>query len=144
MAILLSTGLRNGLATTDSLSSALTGGVVRIYSGPVPSSANADIGGSVLLCEVCPAGIQFEAVATNGVLSKAMAQDWVGTNAATGVASFFRIERPTDTQTYSDSEVRLQGSVGQIGTDLELSNTSLESGNNLSINSSVFSIPERV
>lgn len=143
MAILLSTGLRNALATDGSLSSNLSGNIVAIYSGPVPLSANASVGTSELLCSVCAEGIEFEQQAINGVLMKSIEQAWSGVNAANGVASYFRIQSSSDSQAASDYEIRLQGTVGQIGTDLEVSNANLETGNTLSINSAVFSIPER-
>lgn len=140
---ILSTGLRNHLADTGSLSNALTGKVIRIYAGAVPADADAGLGGATLLCTVTgtPSGIEFEAAATTGVLLKSASQTWSGTNAASGTATFFRIVDSGDGGSASSSLVRLQGTVGLLAADLELSNVDLVSGAPLEINTAAFTIP---
>lgn len=124
-----STGLRNALLDSDSLKGLLDGGFIKIYAGTVPASADAALGGATELCVISEngagGGLEFEASAVGGVLSKASSQAWSGTNTATGVATFFRFVTPTDTGAASISEVRVQGTVGVSAADLNLSNTSL-------------------
>jgi hypothetical protein len=130
-----STGLRNDMLDTGSLKSVLDDGVMRIYAGTVPATADAAIGGATLLCEITDndqglgagQGIDFEAAAVDGVLSKETTQIWSGTNAATGTASFFRIETQADDGSSSTSLQRIQGTVATSGADLNLASTSLVS-----------------
>jgi len=133
MSIKLSTGMRNHLLTTGSFAGALNGGLLTIYSGPIPDSADDVLSGNTLLCTVSVdglgGGINFEAAAVSGVLSKASAEVWQGTNAATGVASFYRwVEASGDPTLSSTTEKRIQGSIGVAGEDLNLSSVSLTSG----------------
>lgn len=142
--ITLSTGLQNHLAVTGSLKSALEGCVLRIYSGFTPSHPNNGIsGGDTLLVSItlAPDGLQFEEAAVSGVLLKKASQEWAGTVAATGTAAFFRISPSSDTGSGSSTEVRMQGSVGMLGADLELANVDLESGAPFTISSAAITIP---
>lgn len=72
--MLKSTGLRNHLLATGSLKDGLDGGVIRLYSGTVPASADDSIGAAVLLCTVSLAsagtGITLAASASAGVITK--------------------------------------------------------------------------
>jgi hypothetical protein len=132
MAIQISTGLRNHVLVTGSLRSALAGGYIRIYSGTPPATADAALSGNTLLVQIgngdSNTGLNLATSATNGVVQKAGAETWTGTNAATGTATFFRHVASTDTGALSTTEPRIQGSVGTIGTDMELNSTALTSG----------------
>lgn len=143
MAIKMSTGIREGLAITGSLRSLLTGSVIRIYSGSAPTDADSSLGAATLLCEISAGGVgvTFESAAPGGVLSKSAAENWSGTNSASGNASFFRMVLASDTGSASASAIRMQGTVAQISADLELSNISLISGAPLAINAANFTIP---
>jgi len=57
-----------------------------------------------------------------------------------GQASFFRMLKPADAGGVSTSAVRLQGSVGLIGADLNFSSVNLISGDARRINNFVASI----
>lgn len=129
----LSTGMRNHLLDGGSFKSALDGGLITIYSGTPPSSPDDVLSGNTLLCTVSlnggGSGINFEASAVSGVLSKAAAETWQGTNAATGTAAFFRFtESGGDPSLASTTEKRVQGTVAVAGADLNLSSVSLTSG----------------
>lgn len=145
MAFQLSTGARNALAVSVSLRGLLTGNVIRIYGGAVPADADAAIGTAVLLCTVsgAPNGIEFEAAAQNGAVVKLASQTWQGANVANGTATFCRVCPASDTGSASATAVRMQGTVGQIAADLELSSVDLVSGAPLVINSGVFTVPAR-
>ena len=147
MAFQLSTGARNALAVTTSLRGMLTGTVIRIYSGPVPASPDDAVGSAVLLCTVSGggtgAGLEFEAAAQNGAVVKLASQTWSGTNVTNGTATFCRMSAPGDTGSASGTAVRMQGTVGQINADLELSNIDLVNGAPLVLNAGVFTVPAR-
>lgn len=131
----LSTGTRNGLLSGGSLKSLLDGGELRLYSGTVPADADAALGGATLLCTIKNggSGITF-ATAAGGVMQKAGAETWSGVNAATGTASFYRHVLSADDGTSSSSAVRLQGTVGVAGADMNLSSVSLTSGATQTLN----------
>ena len=132
MAIKISTGLANARMTAGSITNLLNGGFLKIYGGTVPASADNALGGATELCVISDGGglggLEFDSVAIGGVLSKNPSQVWMGTNSATGVATFFRFVSPTDTGAYSQEEYRIQGTVGVLGADMNLSNTSLVMG----------------
>lgn len=132
MALKFSTGLRAGLMVTGSLKSMLDGGSIKVYAGAVPASADAAIGSAVLLCDInvktTAAGLTFEATAPSGVLTKNLSEEWESNNVATGDATFFRFVKSSDTGTSSTSQVRIQGTVGLAGADMQISNTSLVLG----------------
>lgn len=147
MAFQLSTGARNALAVSVSLRGLLTGNVIRIYGGPVPASPDDSVGTAVLLCTVSGggtgAGIEFEAVPQNGAVVKLASQAWSGTNVTGGTATFCRICPDSDTGAASGTALRLQGTVGLLSADFELSNVDLANGAPLAINSGVFTVPAR-
>lgn len=131
MALILSTGMRNKLMDTGSLKSILAGGLIRIYSGVAPADADAAATGT-LLCTVSLAsagtGINLDAAAVSGIISKAPAETWSGNNAATGVATYFRHVAAGDTAALSTTQARIQGTIATVGADLNLSSVSLVSG----------------
>ena len=75
-----STGLRNAMLANSSLASALATGLVKIYAGTPPASADAALGAATLLCTVSTnstgTALAFETAAVNGVLSKKAADVW--------------------------------------------------------------------
>ncbi len=127
MSVKVSTGLRNALLDSSGLKAILDGGFLDIYSGAVPASADAAISGATLLCRVSNggSGLTFDDAAVGGVLSKNASEVWQGLNVASGTAAFFRFVTAADTGAASDSEPRIQGTVGVLGADLNISNTSL-------------------
>jgi len=129
MAFKFSTGFRDNLLDTGSLKAQLDTGLIKIYSGTVPATADDSLGAAVLLTTISDngtgTGLTMAAAASEGVLTKDLTQVWKGTNAATGTASFFRFVQSADTGGLSTSEVRVQGTVGLAGADMNLSSVSL-------------------
>lgn len=125
----LSTGLRNGLLSGDDLKALLDGGEIRVYEGAVPSTADDSIGSAVLLgtYKNGGSGITFDA-AVNGVISKAAGETWGGTIAATGTPSFFRHVLSSDDGSASSTALRIQGTCGLVGADLNMASLSWTSG----------------
>lgn len=124
-----STGLRNHMLASGSLKGALDGGEIRIYAGTVPATADAAIGSATLLCTITleggATGITFAAAAADGVLQKNASEEWSGTNADSGTATFFRHVIDSDDGSASTTALRIQGTVNTVGADLNLSSTSL-------------------
>lgn len=132
MSFQISTGLRNHLLTTGSLKAALDGGVIRIYSGTEPATADAALSGNALLCTVsnngAGTGINLDTTSSGGVISKAPGEVWKGTNVASGTATFYRFSGLTDDGTLSTSTKRVQGTISTTGASMNLANVSLTSG----------------
>ena len=129
MTFKVSTGLRNALLTDNPFSGALANALLRIYSGPVPATADAVLSGATLLVEISDndtgTSLAFEAAAVDGALSKLSSQVWSGTCGASGTASFYRLVDSADDGTESTSAVRVQGSIGVAGADMNISNPTL-------------------
>lgn len=140
-----SLGLRNALMVTDSLRNLLDGCVIRIYSGAVPASPNDSIGAATLLVEIDAAGVggTWEAVATDGTLTKSTSETWSGVNVDTGTASFFRLCLPADMDDADSDAYRVQGTVAVAGGDLNLTNTALTSGATQTLDYVYLAMPEQ-
>lgn len=140
-----STGLRNAMLANSSLASALATGLVKIYAGTPPASADAALGAATLLCTVSTnstgTALAFETAAVNGVLSKKAADVWSGVNAATGSAAFFRHSPSTDDGSLSTTIPRIQGTVALAGGDINISSLGLTSGATQTINSYNVALP---
>lgn len=131
MAFKFSEEVRRQQCVVGSLKSILDGGVIRLYSGEVPASADsALVAGNELLCEItnAGAGLTFEPTASSATLTKSLSEVWQGNNVATGAVTFFRFLKPSDSNGASSNEVRLQGTVGGPAADLTISNTALIAG----------------
>ena len=129
----ISNGLRNHMLDSGSFRGALDGGVIRIYDGTPPASPNDAVpSGATLLCEVTVddsgTGLSFEADASQGSLLKAAGENWEGSVQTSGTATWFRFVPSADGGLESTSALRFQGTVEQVGGDLNLSSTGLTSG----------------
>lgn len=140
-----STGLRDYMLATGSFKQAIDGSVIRIYAGTEPASADDAIAGAVLLAVISKdgsgAGVSMSAVPASGVLTKNTSEVWIGDVVANGQAAFFRMEKPGDSSGVSTTAVRLQGSVGLINSDLNLSSLTMVVGDARRINNFVAAIP---
>ena len=129
MAFQVSTGLRNSMLDTESYKTSMDLGFLRIYAGTVPADADAALDTATLLCELTVdglgTGLTWEAAAISGVISKAAAETWQGQNVASGTASFFRFVQPTDDGLADPAQLRVQGTVGLVGAELNLSSITL-------------------
>ena len=132
MSIQISGALRDSLLVTGSLRSAVNGFILKIYNGTIPSLPEDSVAGNVLLCTISNddsgIGLTFETAVTDGMLLKTGSEVWSGTCAATGTATFYRLVATGDTGGSSSSAVRVQGTVGIAGADLNVTSTSFETG----------------
>lgn len=138
MAVRFSTGLRNALLGSADFQTAFLNGVLRIYSGAQPATADAAVTGTLLI-EITNGGgafshgsptngLQFDEP-VSGVISKAAAQTWQGNGVAAGVAGWARLSgNPLDDGSSSTTLARMDMSVGKTGADLNLSNTTVAIG----------------
>ena len=126
MALKYSTTLRN--AQLDAITTAVgTSGILRIYSGSRPANVAAAISGTLLAECVCNASA-FAAAASGGVLTANAISNDSSANAS-GTASHYRLFRSDGTTAVID------GDVSTSGADLNLDNTSINSGQVVSITS---------
>lgn len=128
MAFKFSTGFRNAVLGTGSAKATLDGGKLQIYSGAVPATADAAAGATPLVVisdNGGAGGLSFEAAVSNATLLKLATQTWKGTIGTTGAPSFFRWVMSGDTGNESTTAVRIQGTVGTAGADMNLSNATL-------------------
>jgi hypothetical protein len=109
---------QNGL-----ISYASSGSIIRIYAGSQPANANTAITTQTLLVPLVISGTF--GTDTNGTITLSTVTN--GTAVATGTASFFRIVKSDGTTVVMD------GSVGTSGSDMNLNNTSIASGQTVSI-----------
>jgi len=120
-AVLLKNAKLNAITTYIGASAKL-----RIYSGTKPATADTAISGPMLVELVCNA-TAFAGAAANGVLTANAITN--GTAAGTGTASHYRIFKTDGTTTGID------GTVGLAGSDLNLDNVSINTGQVVSVTS---------
>lgn len=141
----ISTGLRNHLLASDDLAAGLNGGVIRMYSGTEPATADAALGAAVLMVTIsnngAGTGINFEVTPASGILSKATAETWLGTLEASGDYSFYRFSSLTDDGLESTTEKRVQGTIGVLNEDLLVSSISKTIGTEQRIDSYYIGMP---
>lgn len=125
MALSYITTLRN--TKLDAITTAVgASGLLRIYSGTPPADANTGLAGNTLLAELT-LNATFAPSASSGVLTlNAITAD--SSADATATATFFRLLT-------SGASVRVQGTVGTSGADLNLNTTSIVTGAQVSCSS---------
>lgn len=140
-----STGLVKGMLDTSSFRDMMSGMKLKVYAGVEPPSADAAIGSAVLLLVISTNSsgdpLAWEANAVGNVIQKNSGDVWSGVNNASGIASFCRFERDSDTGSGSSSEVRLQGDVGVAGRFVNLSSVSLTAGATQTLDSFSIAFP---
>ena len=145
MSIQLSSGLRDHMLITGSFKSGLDGGVLKIYGGTIPVTADADSSGATVLCTISldatGTGITCASSVTAGVLTKNASEIWRGQISTSGTATFFRFMAVGDTGTASTSAKRVQGTVGVVGSDLNFSSISFVTPNYKIIDSLNVTLP---
>jgi hypothetical protein len=144
MAIRISSGMRTALAGTAGIKDILEGGVMDIYTGSQPTSADYVETGTKLVRlsstsgSAVADGLKFGAAAA-GVLGRT-SPAWTGPVLVSGVAGWARFYGTTGTSGTSSTTWRFDMSVGVAGADLNLSHTDLVLDSVLSI--STFNITE--
>jgi hypothetical protein len=144
MSAKFSTGLRNHMLGTGSFKNAMDGCTLNIYGGTVPATADAALGGATLLCvisnDATATGLTF-GTPSGGIISKTISEVWRGVNAASGTATFFRLEESADDGSASTTFKRAQGTVAVVGGQLNISNAALVSGESQPVNNFNLSLP---
>jgi hypothetical protein len=151
MALQLSTGLRNGMLNSTGLTEALNDGVIYIYTGAQPATADAAIQGTLLGTVTVNNGAWAAGSPTNGlgfdapssgVLSKAAAEVWRMLGVATGTAGWFRfVGNAADAGALSTTLPRLDGTVAVSGGDMNLSSVSIVTSAPTTIDVFQFTLP---
>lgn len=140
MAIRLSTGARNSLVGTDGkgFGELFNNGVIDIYTGAQPSSADAVETGTKLARISSTSGTAAEdglkfGTTGSGVLTIGTPA-WTGLVLVNGVAGWFRFYGSGGVAGTSNTAIRFDGAVGVSGSDLDLTHTSLKAGAVITIN----------
>jgi hypothetical protein len=150
MALRLSTGLRNKLLGTQGLKTIMQNGVIRIYPGVQPASADDAEGATHLIEITVSSGAFTPGTATNGLnfadpaagaCAKATGEVWSGAAAATGTAGWFRFYANDRTTGADTSHARFDGSVSTSGAQLNMSSTAITAGATTTIDSFTVTMP---
>lgn len=120
-----SVSLKNG--RLDQITSKVgASGLLRVYDGSQPANPDTAITSQTKLAELTCNASAFAGSASGGVLT---ANAIANANAtASGTASWFRLCK-------SDGTAVIDGTVGTAGTDLIIDNTSINSGQQVSVSS---------
>lgn len=123
MAVQFSVAVRN--ARLDAIETTVgTSPKLRILTGTQPATCATAESGSLLIEIALPS--DWAAAAASG--SKAKSGTWSGTATGTGTAGYYRIVDTAGTTCHE------QGSIGQGSGDLSLDNTSIATGQTVTIN----------
>lgn len=135
-----------------SLKDVFRDGVLKIYSGTQPTEADDAVAGTLLVTITESAGafvagafdngLEFGAAAS-GAIAKSASETWQGVAVASGVAGWFRLcANDTDAGAESTTLPRIDGSIGTSGADLNLSSTTITSGQTYTIDTFSLTLPE--
>jgi hypothetical protein len=150
MALRVSTGLRNKLLGTDSFKEIMRNGVIRIFPGVQPASADDGEGTAHLLEITVSSGLFTPGAEANGLnfaapsagsCAKASSEIWSGLGALTGTAGWFRFYANDRTLGASLDAARFDGSVSTSGAQLNLSSTAVTVNATVTIDSFVVVAP---
>ena len=136
MTIRLSTKLRDNLAGTTGFSATFANGVIEIYSGAQPATADSAVTGTLLGTVTLNSGAFTPGTATNGLTFAAASGGsvsksgvWSFNGVATGTAGWFRLKgNAVDAGGASTTLPRLDGSIATSGGDMNISNLSIAVG----------------
>jgi hypothetical protein len=147
----LSTGFRTKLAGTSGFGETFANGVMQLYSGPQPLTADAAVsgtllgivttGGGVFAFGTATNGLAFEAAAS-GAIAKKITDAWQYTGLAAGTIGWARLMgNASDNLGISTTLPRVDMSVGVSGADLNISNIAVEIGVPGTIDVFQFTVP---
>lgn len=149
MALIYSTGFRMGsLGSAASpvgnpIQDLLASGVINIYSGTAPSTADAATAGTLLVAIDNGGSATTFAEPASNAIAIAGGETWSVAATASGTASYFRyVIKATDDGTLSTTQVRIQGTVGTSGADMIIGNTAVVSGATQTIDTFTLTAPE--
>lgn len=132
MALQLSVAVRNGLLDAIETATGTTAHLHIRTGAPPADCATADSG--TLLADLT---LPSDWLAASSAGSKAKAGTWSGTGAAAGTAGYFRIKDSAGTNTHIQGTVTATGGGG----DMTLDNTSIASGQTITITSFTLTAP---
>lgn len=155
MALRLSTGCRNGLLGTTGFTTLFADGVMDIYSGTPPASADlAETGALLVRITVGSAtcgtdgtgggtagtnGLNF-GTAGAGTITK-NAETWSGVGLANGEAGWWRFYNTNILQGTSGTSVRMDGVCGVSGADLNMSDLTVAQSATITIDTFSITLP---
>lgn len=136
MTVRLSTKLRDNLAGTTGFASTFANGVIEIYSGAQPATADSAVTGTLLGTVTLASGAFTPGVSTNGLTFAAASGGavsksgvWSFNGIAAGTAGWFRLKgNAVDAGGISTVLPRLDGSIAVSGADMNLSNITIAIG----------------
>lgn len=141
MTTIVSTGFKAGILGPQSFEQLMDGGIIRLYSGTQPDSADDAVpGGSVELGTIsAPGGLQF--TRTGGTVLKAAFQAWLLEGAAPGTLGWFRLyASPLDDGSATLSAVRIDGTISPSG-EMRLPAYTVTSETTRIVDNFAFSLP---
>jgi hypothetical protein len=103
----------------NAFATAMNGGVIRIYEGAKPATANTALGAQVLLGELTFGNPAFGAAANGLITANAITKDSSADNS--GNAQFYRLFKSDGTTPMGDGTCGVTGS----GSDLEMPNVAI-------------------
>lgn len=129
-------------------------GVLKVYNGTQPTSADSSLGGATALLTVTVSsgaftpgavgnGLEF-GTASSGAISK-NSDVWSGSVATSGTATWFRFYANATDAGAADSGYiypRIDGAVGTSGRELNMTSTSLTYGATVTIDTFTITLPE--
>lgn len=121
-------------AQLDNFCAACNSGLLRIYSGTPPATADASLSGNTLLAELTMNATAFGSASSGSATANAITAD--SSADATGTAAFARLYASDGTTCLA------QLTVGTSGAELNLSTLSIVSGVNVSVTSMVLTQPD--
>ncbi len=130
-----------------SLDELLRNGIVEIYTGSQPATADAGETGTLLLRATISSGAFVAGVATNGlniataasgVSSKEAAEVWSGVGLANGTAGWFRFHSNAYTLGLSTTAVRMDGVCGITSGEMQMSSLSVAIGATITVDTGTF------
>ncbi len=149
MTLRLSTKLRDNLAGTTGFAATFANGVIEIYSGTQPATADSAATGTLLGTVTLNSGAFTPGTATNGLTfasasggSVSKSGVWSFDGVAVGTAGWFRLKgNAVDAGGISTTLPRLDGSVAVSGADMNMSNISVTIGSPHTVDTFVWTQP---
>ena len=145
------TGCTIAAATGGCLKDIFRNGILRVYSGSQPATADAAATGTCLVEITVASGAWVAGAEANGLefddesagtLTKCADETWSGVADNTGTAGWFRLyANPTDAALLSTVLPRIDGSVGTSGANLNMSSTSIVALATYTIDTFTFTLP---
>ena len=153
MAERFSTGLRNEVAKAggSSYADALANGIIYLFNGSQPATADASEGTATNLVKITlSSGAFTSGVSTNGinldaaalgVVSKAVGEVWSGQNLADGVIGWGRFYANTVVQGESTTAIRFDFAVSNSGAEVDAGNTTVVAGGTTTLSTFTLTLP---